>query len=167
MTTKTKMKKLIIISLLAILPLTLTAQSLSIRHLLRSCDPGREVTRIHLPAILVRMASWFVDDEEGKMVLKNVRSLYLLVSEDKNFSAQSDFPSLVAGKMKEKNFEELMVVTDNGQKVNILMREGHRKLKEMVITVDSDEDVVLYLKGKLDLEEILRSQDLDLSEIKL
>ena len=152
---------------MAILPCVLGAQSLSIRHLLRSCDTGREVTRIHLPGILVRMASWFVDDEEGKIVLRNVRSLYVLVSEDKEFSAQSDFPTRVADRIREKNFEELMMVTDKDEKINILMRENPRNLKEMVITVDGDEDVVLYLKGKLDLQEILQSQGIELPGLSL
>ena len=162
------MKKLIIISLMAVLPGVLGAQSLSIRHLLRSCDPGKEVTRIHLPAVLVRMASWFVDDEGGKAVLRNVRTLYVLASEDKEFSAQSDFPTRIADRMKEKNFEELMVVSDKGDKINILMRESPRNLKEMVITVDGgEEDVVLYLKGKLDIQEILQGKGIELTGVSL
>ncbi|HBB91939.1 MAG TPA: hypothetical protein DC042_09525, partial [Bacteroidales bacterium] len=48
------------------------------------------------------------------------------------------------------NFQTMMTVNDNGEKVSILMREKSRDRKEMIIAVDGDEDVVLYLKGKLD-----------------
>jgi hypothetical protein len=39
--------------------------------------------------------------------------------------------------------------------------------KELLIAVDSDDDMVLYLKGKLDLQEIMESQDIKIGGVHL
>ncbi|MFH0761332.1 MAG: DUF4252 domain-containing protein [Bacteroidota bacterium] len=161
------MKRLIIILGIILLPLAVNAQPMSVRHLLRSCDPGREVIRIHLPSGLIRIASWFVDDEESRQVLRNITSLYLVASEDKDFSRESDFPSRVVQKLRNQSFEEMLLVNDQGERVTILMREKGQNRKEMVIAVDGDEDMVLYLKGRLNLQEILESEDINLGSIDL
>ncbi|MFA6128273.1 MAG: DUF4252 domain-containing protein [Bacteroidales bacterium] len=158
------MKKFSILLCVLLVPVFLMAQPASVRRLLRSCDTGKEVTRIHLPPVLFRMASWFVDQDE-KQILRNIHSMYLVVSEDKEFSLASDFPTRVAEQLQGKNFEEMMVVSNNGEKVTILLREQSRNRKEMVIAVDGDEDVVLYLQGKLDWKEILEKEHIDLGSI--
>ena len=163
----TTMKRSVLILCIILLPLTLSAQPASVRHLLRKCDPGKEVVRIHLPSGLIRMASWFVDDDETRLVLRNVKSLYLVTSEDKVFSRESDFPSRVVRKLRDLNFEDLLVINDQGERVTILMRETRRNCKEMVIAADGEEDVVLYLKGRLNLNEILNGRSLDLAGIDL
>ena len=159
------MKRVMIILGIILLPLSAVAQPLQVRHLLRSCDTGREVTRIHLPPVLIRLVSWCVDDEETRHVLRNVSSLYLVTSEDSEFSQKSDFPTRVVNKLRNNNFEEMLIVNDKGERVVILMRENRRNVKEMVIAVDGDEDTVIYLKGRLDLNEIMESQDIHLAGI--
>lgn len=157
------MKRMIIASVTLLLPAMMMAQPASIRHLLRSCDTGREVTRIHLPPVVIRVASWLVDEEDARKVLRNVNCLYLLVSEGKEYSRQSDFPAEVSRKLMAQNFQEMLAVNDKGEKVKILLREKSRNRKELVIAVDGDEDVVIYLRGKLDLREILDSQNIKIS----
>ena len=159
------MKRLPILILLSLLPAALIAQPMSIRHLLRSCDTGKEVTRIHLPPVLIRMASWFVDEDETRDILRNVNSLYLVVAENNEYSRNSDFPSRVVTKLDGMNFQTMMTVNDNGEKVSILMREKSRDRKEMIIAVDGDEDVVLYLKGKLDFRELMNNETIKIGNV--
>ncbi len=161
------MKRIIIILGIILLPLGAAAQPLQVRHLLRSCDTGKAVTRIHLSPLLIRMASWFVDDDETRQILRNVNSLYLVTSEDSEYSHNSNFPTRVINKLCNNNFEELLVANDKGEQVVILMRENRRNIKEMVIAVDGDEDTVVYLKGRLDLNEIMGSQDIHLTGMNL
>jgi|GEM_PF-2507768 len=159
------MKRSFIVIALALLPLMLSAQSMSMRHMMRSCDTGRSVTRIFLPPVLIKLASCLVDDQETRKILKNVNSLYLVASEDRVFSRNSDFPSRVISKLKKQNYEEMLVANDGGEKVSILMRQKSNDRKEMVIAVDGDEDMVLYLKGKLDLNEMMNDQNLNIGGI--
>jgi uncharacterized protein (UPF0218 family) len=161
------MKRSFIMIALALLPLTLSAQTMSVRHLMRSCDTGRSVTRIFLPPVLIRFASCIVDDQETKNILKNVSSLYLVASEDRDFSRNSDFPSRVIARLKKQNYEEMLVANDGGEKIAILMKQKSHNRKEMVIAVDGDEDMVLYLKGKLDLSEMVSEHDLNLGGINI
>lgn len=161
------MKRILTLLMIALLPVMMMAQPTSIRRMLRSCDTGKEVTRIHLPPLLMRMASWIVDDDEARHIIKNVNCLYLLASEDKEFSRQSDFPTTIVRKLKGKDFEEMLVVNDRGEKVTILLRETKRNRKELVIAVDGDEDVVLYLRGKLDLDEIMNGEHLSVAGVNL
>jgi len=60
-----------------------------------------------------------------------------------------------------------MTVRDQGENVTILWRETTRNRKEMVIAVDGEEDVVLYLKGKLNLNEILNNSDIKEGNVNL
>jgi hypothetical protein len=161
------MKKLMTLIILSAIPVIMMAQSASIRHMLRKCDTGKEVTRIHLPPVLFRMASWFADDDDAKKVIRNIRSMYLVVSDDKEFSRESDFPTRVVHKLLDQNFEEMLVATDHGERVTILMREMSRNRKEMVIAVDGDDDVVIYLKGKLDLQEIIENEHINIGTVNL
>jgi hypothetical protein len=159
------MKRSFIVITLALLPVMLSAQSMSVRHMMRSCDTGRSVTRIFLPPVLIRFASCFVDDHETRDILKNVNSLYLVASEDREYSRNSDFPSRLVSKLKKQNYEELLVANDSGERVSILMRQKANDRKEMVIAVDGDEDMVLYLKGKLDLAEMMNQENLNIGGI--
>ena len=104
------------------------------------------------------MASWFVDDQDTKQLLKQIKSVYIMASEDKEFSRESNFPSEIASKLKKRNFEEMMTVNSEGDKVDMLVRQKSRKKNEFIITVDGDEDVLVYIKTKLKLEELLAKE---------
>jgi hypothetical protein len=113
------------------------------------------------------MASWFVDEDETRDILRNVNSLYLVASENDEYSRNSDFPSRVVRKLDGMNFQTMLAVNDNGEKVSILMREKSRDRKEMIIAVDGDEDVVLYLKGKLDFRELMNHETIKIGNVNL
>lgn len=161
------MKRISTLLFIMMIPLIIMAQSSSIRRLFRSCDQGKEVTRVHVPHFVLHMASWFMDDKDARHIVKDIRSVYLLVSENKEFSSQSDFPSGVVRELQRKDFNQLLVANDKGEKVTILLREKSRNRKEMVIAVDGNEDVVLYLKGKLDLQELFRNENMKIGGINL
>ena len=162
-----KMKKLLIPIILLSLPIFLQAQSCSMRSMFRSYDPGTEVTRIHIPSCLTSIACWFVDDDETRHLLRKIKSVYVMSSEDKSFSKESNFPSEIAKKLKKRNFEEMMVVKSEGDNVNILYRELKRDRKEFVITVDGDEDAMVYIKSKIDLAELSKLGDFGVKGVKL
>ena len=161
------MKKILIPLFLFSLPIFLQAQSCSMRTMFRSYDPGKEVTRVHIPSCLTSMAGWFVDDDETRHLLKKIKSVYVMSSEDEDFSKESNFPSEIARKLKKRNFEEMMTVKSEGDNVNILYRELSRDRKEFVITVDGDEDAMVYIKSKIDLAELSKLGDFGLKGVKL
>jgi len=161
------MKKIFLSALLITVPFMLFAQSPSIRHMFRSYDPGKEVRRIHIPSVLTTFASWFVDDDETRYLLKNIKSVYVLASEDSDFSKESGFPTEIATRLKELNFEEMMVVNSKGEKINILMRDKTRKKNEFVIAIDGDEDAVVYIRSKMELGDFLSNGDFSLEDLHL
>jgi hypothetical protein len=159
------MKKLLLPIMILAFPMMLQAQSMSMRHMFRSYDPGKEVMRIHLPSILIGFASWFVEDAETKYMLKNIRSVYVMVSEDEEFSEYSNFPSEIAKRLKEKDFNEMLTVKSDDENVKILCRERGHKKKEFVIAVDGVEDVLLYIRTKVDLAELLKFSDFGIGDL--
>ena len=161
------MKKIFLSILLISAPLILFAQSPSMRQMFRSYDPGKEVKRIHIPSILTTFASWFVEDDDARYLLKNIKSVYVLASEDSDFAKESNFPSEIAYRLKRRNFEEMMVVDSDGDKVNILMREKTPKKNEFVIAVDGDDDAVVYIRSKMSLGELLSNGDFGMDELHL
>ena len=161
------MKKFVIITLILSFPVLLQAQSCSMRRMFRSYDPGKEVTRIHIPSCLTCIGSWFVDDAETKYLLKQIKSVYVMASEDEDFSRDSNFPSAIAQRLKKRNFEEMMAVNSDGDKVNMLYREKSRKRKEFVIAVDGNEDALIYIRSKVDLAELANLGDLGIKGFEL
>ncbi len=153
------MKKFVIIILILSFPVFLQAQSCSIRRMFRSYDTGKEITRIHIPSCMTRMGSWFVDDADTKYLLKQVKSIYVMASEDEGFSNNSNFPSEIARNLQKRDFEEMMVVNSEGDKVKILLRESGKKRKEFVISVDGKDDALIYLRTKIDLAELAELGD--------
>ena len=153
------MKKLLFVFILISAPTFLFSQSCAMRSMFRSYDPGKEVKRIHIPSCLTTCASWFVDDADAKMILKQIKSVYVMASEDKEFSRESNFPSEIARKLKKRNFEEMMTVNSEGDKVDMLVRQRGKKRNEFIIAVDGDEDVMVYIRSKLELSELLSKGD--------
>jgi len=160
------MKKFVIITLILSFPVLLQAQSCSIRRMFRSYDPGKEVTRIHIPSCLTCIGSWFIDEPETKHLLRQLKSVYVLASEDETFAKESDFPRQIARRLKNRNFEEMMAVKSEGDNINMLVRDKGKK-KEYVIAVDGDEDVLVYIRSKLSLAELAEFGDLGLKGVKL
>jgi hypothetical protein len=112
------------------------------------------------------MGSWFVDDADAKYLLKQIKSVYVMTSEDETFAKESDFPSEIARKLKKRNFEEMMVVNSDGDKVDMLFREKGKK-KEFVIAVNGDEDALVYIRSKVDLSELANLGDLGIKGVDL
>jgi len=137
------------------------------RQMFRSYDPGKEVKRIHIPSCMTCMASWFVDDVETRQLLRKIKSVYVMAAEDEAFSKESHFPTEIAKKLKKKHFEEMMVVNSDGDNINILYRDLMRDRKEFVIAVDGDEDVLVYIKSKIDLSELAKLGDFGVKGVKL
>jgi hypothetical protein len=100
------------------------------------------------------VTSWFVDDADTKYILKQIKSVYVMASNDEGYSNDSNFPAEIAKNLKKRDFGEMMRVNSDGEKINILVRERGRKKKEFVISVDGDEDVMVYIRTKLDLSEL-------------
>ena len=159
------MKKILIPILLIAFPIFLQAQSCSIRHMFRSYDPGEEITRVHIPACLTTIATWFIDEPDTKFLLKQIKSIYVMASNDEVFSSESDFPSEIAKNLKKRNFEEMMTVHSDGDKIDILFREKGKN-KEFVIAVNGDEDVLVYIRSKIDLADLAKLDDLGIKGLK-
>lgn len=160
------MKKFVIITLILSFPVLLQAQSCSIRRMFRSYDPGKEITRVHIPSCLTCMSSWFVDEPDAKFLLKQIKSIYVMVSEDQAFCEDSNFPAEIARKLKKRDFQEMMKVNSSGDKVNVLFRERGKK-KEFVIAVDGNEDALVYIRSKVDLSELANLGDLGIKGVDM
>ena len=159
------MKKILIPILLIAFPVFIQAQSCSIRQMFRSYDPGEKVTRVHIPSCLTTIATWFVDDADTKYLLKQIKSIYVMASNDKVFSSESDFPSEIAKNLKKRDFEEMMTVNSEGDKVDILFREKGKN-KEFVIAVNGDDDALVYIRSKIDLADLAKLDDLGIKGLK-
>ena len=107
-----------------------------------------------------------MDEPEAKFLLKQVKSVYVMASEDEVFAKESNFPAEIARKLKKKNFEEMMVVNSDGNKVDILFRQKGKK-KEFVIAVDGDEDALVYIRSKVDLAELANLGDLGIKGVNM
>lgn len=164
--TSIAMKRNYLLLALLITPVLVQAQSWSVKRELRRADPGREVTRIMVPGCVMKFASLFVDEPETRKMLRKMKGVYVWTTEGASYAAETNVPSTIAQKGKQRGFEELMSVKSDRDDVNILMRQRGRNY-EYLFTVNGDEDVVVYLKSRLSLSDLAKHGDYNIGGVKL
>lgn len=147
------MKKLLIISLCILLPAMSFAQPLSVRKTFHRYGKDDGVTKIVIPGIVMDFASWFVDETETAKMLRGINMIKILaVDSDEGF----DGPNIgkqVLEDFRSGNFHEMLTVRDGDDNVAILVKEGKRHRKELlVIAGGKDDSAIVYLRGKISPE---------------
>jgi hypothetical protein len=144
------MKKAIIILLCLALPVISNAQPFSVRKAFHKYGHEDGVTKITIPGIAFDFASLFVDDRETAKMLRGVNKIKILAAEgDEGF----DGPNIgkeVIERFKSNQFEPMLTVRNADEDVSILIKEGRKNRKELlVISGDKSDSAIIYIKGKI------------------
>lgn len=154
------MKKVVLIALCSILSLSAFTHPLTVRKAFHRYGHNEGVTRITVPGIVIRVASWLVDDAETEALLKGIHKVKVLVAEGADNQINPDFTSKVITEIRESNFEEMLSVSDQNDQVEIFIREGRKNKKELVLfTTSKDASNIVYLKGKITPELLKQLSD--------
>jgi len=109
------------------------------------------------------LVSSFLSDEdyaELKPLLKKARHVRILVFSENTEEMNKKFDKFI----KHSTFDKLVRVNDGGNNIGIYTLEEKEKMKEVVVEIHSDEDLVLLgLKTNLspeDIQKLLKDSDI-------
>ena len=99
-----------------------------------------------------------VDDPEFNQMMKNLKSIRILATDDNVARADNvNFYDEVMKSLPVDEYEELMVVQQKDQKVKFLMKEKDGKVVELLLVVGGkDDNAVIDIRGIIDMKQIAR-----------
>ena len=113
---------------------------------------------IKIQGWLLKIASKFADESETKKLLKKVTYLRALIVEESDLVSKTDLQSLLKS-LQGNSFEPLIQIKDDGNHVDLFIREVGNIITDAVIVVHgSSSFVLLSIEGKLHFSDL---NDLD------
>jgi len=145
------MKKLILSLLIISSGLTLFAQPVGFDRLYYQYKGEEGVVALKIPGFVMKLAASIADlDREEKALLKSLRSVTVLTIEDSylypdvNFTEEINFSKLNNG------YRLLLEVHDADEDVYIAAREKNGKLRDLIVVVGGDDNVLVHVRGRMD-----------------
>lgn len=158
------MKKIIYISILALMPLFLNAQRSPVRKLIRKNKKTEEFTIKHIyNKKLFNLLSTNESNKKHRSSIKSIKAIKYTSSEN-NKTGYKNFYNNALARIKKFNFIELISVNKGIKKVNIFYKEKNKKIKEVNILVEKlKKTTLLNIRGDIDFSKINELKNLDLN----
>lgn len=131
------------------------AQTKAINNFYNKYKHLEGVEDFKLGGFLLRIASGFSDDEEAERWMKKITSLRIMTIENGNPVSSDEYNELLKNVRKDA-FEDLMIVKEDGKKIQFLIREKGEKITDLLLLVSGQEEFTL-----LSLEGLLKFSDLN------
>ncbi len=146
----TSMKKTIFLLTGIMLVAQLTAQTHRFQYL-RDTYRGKEgVVSLYIPGFLCRFAASIGNlDQPEEELLRSIRSMRILVIENPALNRRVRFIDEVNVKKLDDQYETLMAVHEKDEEVWILAKEKKGKVRDLLIIVSGDENVLVQIKGRV------------------
>lgn len=161
-----------ILTLLFIMTASLAmAQKTTASQLFKTYKGKAGVEYVHIPKMLIKLGYAAAknnaeDKEERQMaeIMKRIDSINVLSLEDCSAASKQSFEK-DAEKLKIDGYESLIKANDEGEKVNILLRQKGDIIHEMLIlAIDNDDCALVQINGKIRPEDIQQLINNDFTE---
>ncbi len=152
------MKKIFLQFLLILCISGLAAQSPDINRLFTSYRGETDVVSLYVPGFLCRLGAAMGDiDDMERELLYSIRSIRILVSENPELNRHVNFVEEINPGRLGDNYVLLLTVHESDEDVLILGRENNGYIRDLIIAVGGDENVLICIKGRMntDLLDIL------------
>jgi hypothetical protein len=109
------------------------------------------VTTVTVPGWVISLAASFADLEESEReMLESIEKVKVLSIEDNDLNARTNLHNEFYSHInKNDHYEELLVVHEDSESVTIFGRMDDSEIKELVILVGGDDNVLIYVKGEI------------------
>ena len=131
--------------------ISLYAQIAEINHLYDTYRGEKDVISIYIPGFACRLAARIgeVDCEEQEL-LNSIRSIRLQVVENEEINQRVNYARACSRRKLSKEYIPLLEVHEEDQDVLILAKQKEDALKELIILVGGEENVMIWIKGRMD-----------------
>ncbi len=150
------MKKLPIFLIALLLTGTiLSAQTIETERLCQKYRGEKGVVSLWIPGIIMKFAAHFADLEPAEAAfLRSIRSIRLLTINNPDLYPGVNFIREACLTQGRNGYEVMLQVTSDGEDVMILGRERNGKLKDLLVLVGRDDNVMVHIKGRLNADMI-------------
>jgi len=145
------MKKLIILSFIALLSFSAVAQPSQADKLFIKYRGMDGVMSFYIPGFICRFAASVGDlDAEEEELLRTIRSIKILTVEHPVLNHKLNFAKEIRYDRMDERYQLLLEVHDPEEDVLIFAREKNHCITELVIIVGGDENAMVCIKGRMD-----------------
>jgi len=145
------MKKLILSLLIISTGLTLFAQPAGFDRLYYQYKGEEGVVALKIPGFVMKLAGSIADlDREEKALLKSLRSVTVLTIEESYLYPDVNFTEEINLSNKNNNYQLLLEVHDADEDVIIAAREKNGKIRDLIVVVGGDENVLVHVRGRME-----------------
>lgn len=143
------MKKLILSLLILSFGLTLFAQPAGFDRLYYKYKGEEGVVALRVPGIVMRLAGAIGDlDREERELLRSLKSVTVLTIEDGHLYPGVNFTEEI--RLSSDHYQLLMEVHEDDEDVLIAAREKNGKIRDLIVIVGGDENVLVHVRGRMD-----------------
>lgn len=147
------MKRIILISIIALIPALLSAQNSAVDKLFKKYGGQDGYTTISINGNLLKLAADLSDDEDAE-VMKSITKIQILTQESGD---GGNFYEEVMSELKRDSYEELMTVNSSDEDVIFLIRKNGDRISELLLVVGgSSDNAVIYIGGNLDMKDLAK-----------
>lgn len=143
------MKKIFVQIMFILFASGLAAQS-DIDYLFDSYRGEEDVISLYIPGFLCRLGATLGDlDDAERELLYSIKSVRLLVSENKELNEHVNFVKEINCTKYRSGWVSLLEVHDSGEDVIILGREKNGYVSDLLIVVGGDDNALICIKGRM------------------
>lgn len=160
------MKKNIVFISFILLAFSLEAQ-LPVWSFYHSHRRDEGVMKFTVPGFLIKATTWFVDEKDTKLLLKKMGTVRVLVAEGKCNAFSNKESKRLIRRLHRNNFEDLIAIKDNENRVNIMVKERRGKIRRYLLFANDEEDSIMISgRCKLNVDDFLKMVKENTSKVK-
>ena len=161
------MKKVVLFILVVAFPAFMMAQNSAVDKLFAKYKGQKGVTTVSVSPELFQMinAMGIEELEEQDFPLDKIVSVKILTIEDDEGWEDVNFYNEIKKDLDVSDFAEVLTVDDGGEVVRMWMKADKAVVSEFLLIVGGDDNVLIYITGDFDmndLEELAETMDYDI-----
>jgi hypothetical protein len=144
------MKKIILSALILVVGISLFAQPAGFDRLYYSYKGEEGVVALRIPGFVMKLAGSIADlDREEKQLLRSLHSVTVLTIEEADLYPDVNFTEEVNLSRMKGGYKLLLEVHDGDEDVLIAAREKNGKIRDLIVVVGGDENVLVHVRGRM------------------
>ncbi len=163
------MKKLLFFAIILTFGISLIAQPAGFDRLYYEYKGEEGVVALKIPGFVMKLAGSLADlDREEKALLRSLRSVTVLTIEKDHLYPGVNFTEEINLSNMKGGYKMLMEVHNGDEDVIIAAREKNGKLRDLIVIVGGNENVLVHVRGRMDsdlLENLAKVAGVDELEI--
>jgi hypothetical protein len=147
------MKKLLISTFILAVGISLMAQPIQFDRLYYQYKGEEGVVALRIPGFVMKLAGAIGDlDQEERALLRSLRSVTVLTIDDPQLYPGVNFTEEIHLSFTDEPYRLLMEVHDEDEDVIIAAREKNGKVRDLIVVIGGDDNVLVHVRGRMDCD---------------